>query len=87
MKGIDKDQPAIGLVGLNASLKPPIAGAIGFFDLFLSGAAVVRGFGAASAKTTGHPRFAVVTTRRTEQPVRKLKFDLFFKSGSNVLLG
>jgi hypothetical protein len=28
---------------------------------------LVRGFGAASAKTAGHPRFAVVTTRRTEQ--------------------
>ena len=28
---------------------------------------LVRGFGAASAKTVGQPRFAVVTTRRTEQ--------------------
>ncbi|HXK16433.1 MAG TPA: hypothetical protein VNG33_01415 [Polyangiaceae bacterium] len=28
---------------------------------------LVRGFGAASAKTAGHPRFAVVTTRRAEQ--------------------
>lgn len=28
---------------------------------------LVRGFGAAAATTAGHPRFAVVTTRRTEQ--------------------
>jgi hypothetical protein len=42
---------------------------------------LVRGFGAASAKTAGRPRFMVVTTRRTEQ---KTTIDLTALSGAAV---
>jgi len=44
---------------------------------------LVRGFGAAAAKTAGQPRFAVVTTRRTEQ---KTQIDVTGLSGQGALV-
>src|SRR5437016_12203930 len=36
MERIDKSQPTIGLIGFDACLETPIAGTIGFLNLFLS---------------------------------------------------